>query len=99
MELQSLLVIDDGVKRKSYNGTVINSFTNNYTKYIDVGLTSKILNFLTQNNSSVYATLWGHGGVGKTASIQYVCNMLCQSREKKFDYIVFYQLKIDITII
>lgn len=93
LELQSLLVIDDGVKRKSYNGTVINSFTNNYTKYIDVGLTSKILNFLTQNNSSVYATLWGHGGVGKTASIQYVCNMLCQSREKKFDYIVFLSAK------
>lgn len=92
-ELQSLLVSDDGIKKKSHNGTVVNSFKNNYTKYIDLGITSKIIHFLTQNNSSVYATLWGHGGVGKTASIQYVCNVLCQSREKKFDYIVFLSAK------
>ena len=93
IELQSLLISDDGIKRKNSNGTVINSFKNNYNKYIDVGIASKIQNFLTKNNSSVYATLWGHGGVGKTASIQYVSQLLCQSQEKKFDYIIFLSAK------
>lgn len=92
-EFCSTIINDDGVKRKNANGTIINNFTNNYKKYIDVGISSITQDFLTKNKASVFATLWGHGGVGKTASIQYVCDLLCKSEEKKFDYIIFLSAK------
>lgn len=90
---EKLWVSGDGTKRKSVNGTVINVFENNYRKYIDVGITSQIANFLGKNRSSVFATIWGHGGVGKTASIQRVCDMLCSQDSKIFDYIIFLSAK------
>ena len=54
---------------------------------------TKIIKFLTQNNSSVFATLWGHGGIGKTAAIQNVCEILANQERKKFDYIIFLSAK------
>lgn len=88
-----LYVLNDGVKMKSSNGTIINIFDNNFTTYIDVGVQSQILKFLKNNKASVCATLWGHGGIGKTATIQSVCDILSNKEYKLFDYIVFVSAK------
>lgn len=88
-----LYVLNDGVKIKSSNGTIINIYDNNYTTYIDVGVQSQILKFLKENKASVCATLWGHGGIGKTATIQNVCDILSNKEYKTFDYIVFVSAK------
>lgn len=90
---QSITINNDGVKIKHPNGTIINVFEKNYSKYIHVGIVSDVIKFLTKNKSSVYATLWGHGGVGKTASIQYICDILCQQPSRSFDYIIFLSAK------
>ncbi len=92
-ELATINITNDGVKRKSSNGTIINVYDTNYKKYIDLGYATKIIKFLTKNNSSVFATLWGHGGVGKTAAIQNVCEILVNQERKKFDYIIFLSAK------
>lgn len=92
-EFEKLSISTDSAKRKSANGTVINLFDNNFKKYIDIGITKKITDFLEKNRSSVFATIWGHGGVGKTASIQRVCEILCNQERKLFDYIVFLSAK------
>ncbi len=89
----NLSVLNDGVKIKSVNGTIRNIYNNNYTTYIEVGIQSKILGFLKKNRSSVCATLWGHGGIGKTATIQNVCDSLFNETQKTFDYIVFISAK------
>ncbi|MCI1186222.1 NB-ARC domain-containing protein [Hymenobacter sp. DH14] len=88
------IVIDfDDKKRRCSNGTVLNNFTKNYKKYIETGVKRKINKFLVSNKSSVFATVWGHGGVGKTASIQSVCEDLGNVENKKFNYIVFLSAK------
>jgi len=92
-EFGSIVISQDNYKKKTSNGTIINVFNNNYNKYIEVGTTKSIIDFLTKNKSSVFATLWGHGGVGKTASIQNVCEMLCNKETKDFDYILFLSAK------
>jgi hypothetical protein len=92
-EFEQLSISTDNTKRKSANGTVINLFENNFKKYIDIGITKKITNFLEKNRASVFATIWGHGGVGKTASIQRVCEILCNQDKKLFDYIIFLSAK------
>lgn len=92
-ELRSISITDEGHKRRTSNGTIINNYKNNYRKYIDVGIAKKLLSFLTSNRSTVFATLWGHGGVGKTASIQYVCEVLSNKENKEFDYIIFLSAK------
>ena len=92
-EFQYITIANDGVKIKHPNGTIINVFEKNYSKYIDVGIVPDVIKFLTKNKSSVYATLWGHGGVGKTASIQHICDYLCQQQSRIFDYIVFLSAK------
>ncbi|OCW73617.1 NB-ARC domain-containing protein [Elizabethkingia anophelis] len=86
-------ITEDSFKKKSSNGTIINKIENNFTKYIGVGPTKILINFLTQNQSSVFATLWGHGGIGKTATAQNVCEILTNHIKKKFDYIVFTSAK------
>lgn len=86
-------IANTGNKRKSSNGTILNVFKNNYNKYIDIGIKKRITDFLTKTAHSVSATIWGHGGVGKTATIQHVCEELSQSYEKKFDYIIFLTAK------
>lgn len=85
---------NDGVRRKSSNKTIINVFENNFSKYIELGVVKeKILDFLLKNKASVAATIWGHGGVGKTATIQYICDQLLKQKIKAFDYIVFLSAK------
>ncbi|NCQ95317.1 MAG: hypothetical protein GPJ13_09170 [Microcystis aeruginosa W11-06] len=92
-ELCKLYVENDGHRKKGINGTIINVFDNNYKKYIDVGIKAKITEFIIKNKSSVASTVWGHGGVGKTASVQRVCEELTNSSTKYFDYIVFLSAK------
>lgn len=92
-ELCELDITNDGIKVKSHNGTIRNVYENNYRKYIDIGIKSKLKNFLIKNNSSVCATIWGHGGVGKTATIQSLCEDLANDERKVFDYIVFLSAK------
>lgn len=91
-ELVSLHIINDGKKIKSTNGTIVNIFKNNYSNYIETDVKKQIKNFLTDSNSSVCATVWGHGGVGKTASVQCVCEELLRNK-RYFDYIVFVSAK------
>jgi len=92
-ELCELDLTNDGIKIKSYNGTIRNNYENNYKKYIDIGIKSKIRKFLEKNKSSVSATVWGHGGVGKTATIQSLCEDLANDERKVFDYIIFLSAK------
>lgn len=89
-----LEIENDGLRRRTQNGTVINAFKNNYRKFIEVANIKKELKkFLIENRASVCATVWGHGGVGKTATVQSVCEDLTKSYEKKFDYIIFVSAK------
>lgn len=92
-EFERITISNDGLKIKSANGTVINNFENNFKKYIDVGVTKHIIDFLKKNRSSVFATIWGHGGVGKTASIQRATEILSNQTSKIFDYIIFLSAK------
>jgi len=92
-ELCELDVTNDGIKVKSHNGTIRNIYENNYRKYIDIGIKGKLKTFLIKNNASVCATVWGHGGVGKTATIQSLCEDLSNDERKVFDYIVFLSAK------
>lgn len=92
-ELTSINLTEDLYKIKTSNGTIINKFSKDWSKYIEIGISDQIVNFLTKNNSSVFATLWGHGGIGKTSAIQNVCENLAKSESKKFDYIVFLSAK------
>jgi len=93
VELCELDVANDGIKVKSHNGTIRNIYENNYRKYIDIGIKKKLKIFLIKNNASVCATVWGHGGVGKTATIQSLCEDLANDERKVFDYIVFLSAK------
>lgn len=86
------LDIDEN-RLKSANGTIINNFENNYKKYINTSIVKKLVKFLKENKSTVFSTVWGHGGVGKTASIQRVCEVLLSEEKKVFDYIVFVSAK------
>ena len=88
------LSTSDGSRRISQsNGTIMNNFRLNYDKYIDVGFHKLIEDFLFKNRAYVSATVWGHGGVGKTACIQKECYDLFNNCEKKFSYIVFITAK------
>ena len=83
----------DEARVKATNGTIINSFENNYKKYINTSIVKKLVKFLKENSSTVFSTVWGHGGVGKTASIQRVCEVLLSEERKSFDYIIFVSAK------
>ena len=86
---------EDDFKRISSNGTIINRFDNNYStfKYIESKSVQKKIDEFIKNKSCVYATLWGHGGVGKTAAVQNYCDKLQTDKERKFDYILFASAK------
>ena len=91
-------LIDNGLeideyRKKSTNGTIVNNFKNNYRKYISTSIVNKLVKFLKTNQSTVFSTVWGHGGVGKTAAIQRVCEVLLNEKYKTFDYIIFVSAK------
>lgn len=83
----------DESRVKAPNGTIINNFENNYKKYINTSIVKKLVKFLKENKSTVFSTVWGHGGVGKTASIQRVCEVLLSEERMVFDYIIFVSAK------
>ena len=83
----------DNLRRVTSNKTIINIYKNNYKKYIPIDAKKKVLKFLKDDKSSVCATVWGHGGVGKTATIQSVCEDLSNNEYKYFDYIIFLTAK------
>jgi hypothetical protein len=92
-EFSSLLISNEKHKRKTASGTIINNFEKNYKKFIDTGIKDGVRQFLLKNKSSVFATIWGHGGVGKTATIQSLCEDLSNDDSKYFDYIIFISAK------
>lgn len=92
-EIAKLCITSDESKLRTSNGTIINVFDRNYKKYIGVGIKNNLRSFLTKNMSSVCATIWGHGGVGKTATVQSVCEDLANEAKKHFDYIIFMSAK------
>lgn len=84
---------DSERRRISSNGTIMNYFDPNYSHYISMPVEENIKKFLNENRSNVLATIWGHGGVGKTASIQNVCMELFSKLDNDFSYIVFVSAK------
>jgi GTPase SAR1 family protein len=94
-EIKDLFYSPDHDRKLSLNGLIMNKFDNNYTEYynLDRNLEKSINDFLMKNNSSVALTLWGHGGVGKTALVQNICNKLFNDTKKFFDYVVFISAK------
>lgn len=95
-ELAEIYAEDDEHKVISTNLTIMNKFDNNYKHYINVGVNEiqkNITNFLVDNNSNVSATVWGHGGIGKTACVQNICRRLFNNDKKEFDYIIFLSAK------
>ncbi len=86
---------EDEFKKVSINGTIINKYENNYStfKYIEMHSIQNRINEFIKNKSCVYATLWGHGGVGKTAAVQNYCEKLCKDTNRRFDYILFVSAK------
>lgn len=74
----------------------MNTFEKNYIEYIDSGIRnadSQLREFLINNKSNVSATLWGHGGIGKTACAQKICLELFHDKEQQFAYIIFVSAK------
>ncbi|XNJ90385.1 NB-ARC domain-containing protein [Vibrio cyclitrophicus] len=91
-------LVDSGLdidkdRKMASNGTIINIYTNNYNKYISTSIVNRLVKFLKKSESTVFSTVWGHGGVGKTAAIQRVCEVLLSESRKTFDYIVFLSAK------
>lgn len=87
---------NNGIQKKQPNGCVINIFTPNYKKYIEIGsIKQKVYDFLIgkERNSSVCTTLWGHGGNGKTATAQKICEELALNDKKPFEFITFLSAK------
>lgn len=80
-------------RRISSNGTIMNYFDRNYGKYISVPLQKDIKDFLKNNRSNIQATIWGNGGVGKTACVQSVCMEQFEGLQSDFAYIIFASAK------
>lgn len=86
----------NGIQKKQPNGSIMNIFHANYRKYIEVGsIKEKVYDFLIgkEKGSSVCITLWGHGGNGKTATAQKVCEELALNDKRHFDFIIFLSAK------
>jgi hypothetical protein len=89
-------IANNGLLRKQSNGCVVNVFNANYKRYIDVGsIKEKIYDFLIgkEKGSSVCVTLWGHGGNGKTATVQKICEELALNERGQFEFIIFLSAK------
>ncbi|WP_167955311.1 NB-ARC domain-containing protein [Anaerosporobacter faecicola] len=95
-ELACIYTSDSDVRVISSNKTIMNKFDNNYDDYIEPGFSeikNNVKKFILENKSIVSGTIWGHGGIGKTACIQKICNELFNASEHIFDYIVFLSAK------
>ncbi|HEY9005817.1 MAG TPA: NB-ARC domain-containing protein [Ohtaekwangia sp.] len=89
-------IANNGIVKKQPNGCIINIFTANYKRYIEIGsIKDKIYEFLTgkEKGSSVCVTLWGHGGNGKTATAQKICEELSLNEKRPFEFIIFLSAK------
>ncbi len=89
-------IANNGILKRQPNGSIINVFTPNYQRYIDVGsIKNKVYEFLIgkEKYSSVFITLWGHGGNGKTATAQKICEELSMNEKKPFEFIIFLSAK------
>lgn len=80
-------------RRISSNKTIMNYFDKNFCNFITVPVERKIEEFLDQNRSNIQATVWGHGGTGKTACVQNICMKKYDSLRADFSYIVFTSAK------
>lgn len=80
-------------RRISSNKTIMNYFDKNYCNFITVPVEKKIEDFLDKNRSNVQATVWGHGGTGKTACVQNICMKKYDDLHAKFAYIIFASAK------
>lgn len=80
-------------RRISSNGSIMNYFDINYNTYIKMPIEQSIKEFLKENRSNVQATVWGHGGVGKTSCVQNICMELFNSMDNLFSYIIFVSAK------
>ncbi len=80
-------------RRISSNKTIMNYFEKNYCNFITVPVEKKIEEFLDKNRSNVQATVWGHGGTGKTACVQNICMKKYDDLHADFSYIVFTSAK------
>lgn len=99
-----LVVADEfNMRQISLNGSIRNNYETNYKDFISIydkdSFVTDVLDFLKSKSSSV-ATIWGHGGVGKTATLQNIAEKLfLESRnelERKnlyFNYIIFLSAK------
>lgn len=90
------IIANNGIIKKNPNGSVINVFNPNYKKYIEIGsIKDKVYEFLIgkEKNSSVCITLWGHGGNGKTATVQKICEELSINEKRPFEFIFFLSAK------
>lgn len=94
-DYKNIQLSEDEYKRITINGTIINKFENNYNafQYIETKSIQRKISDFIKNQSCVYATLWGHGGVGKTASVQNFCEKLGTDGKRRFDYILFASAK------
>lgn len=95
VRVEELISVSYGSDRRriSSNKTIMNYFDENYSRFIPVPIESTIENFLKKNRSNVQATVWGHGGVGKTACVQNICMKLFNDFEQFFSYIIFVSAK------
>lgn len=87
---------NNGSVKKQPNGCIINNYSANYKRYIEVGsIKDKIYEFLIgkEKGSSVCVTLWGHGGNGKTATAQKICEELSLNEKRPFEFIIFLSAK------
>lgn len=92
-ELICLSKTDGSRQISESNGAIMNTFKKNYSQYIDIGFQKLVEDFLTNNRAYVSATIWGHGGVGKTACIQKICYDYFNNTNKQFSYIIFITAK------
>lgn len=96
IELAELCAEELSEKRISANLTIMNNFKCNYKEYIVNGVDQgikQVKDFIIKNSANVNATIWGHGGAGKTACIQKVCMDIFHGKMKKLDYIIFLSAK------
>lgn len=88
-------IIKTSDKGVTYNAFVLESKDSSFF-FDNLAIRQSITEFLFDNESNVVSWLCGEGGVGKTATIQYVCTQLLsedKSNEKTFDYIIFFSAK------